>query len=125
MNVQLASTARQARPVAQSQSYISCNTQFFVLKSVAFSCRPGRYNQELASSSCAQCPSGQFQAIARQLSCKLCGVGKFTHLLAKVENTHCKLCSVGKYQGKTGGTQCTACPGGYFGKFSASCHELD
>ena len=80
-------------------------------------CGPCREGEMSNSSKCILCPSGQFNAVTKQVSCmgSQCLPGKFGPVGARtVSETSCSSCHPGRFQDGYGKPSCHSCPSGKY-----------
>ena len=99
------------------------------LKHTCISCQLGRYKNSQSSgktTSCNNCPKGQFQPLTGQSKCLDCAVGKYND---GTKQTKCKVCTIGKFSAQVARIYSTACvecvPGQYSDESSgaSACKE--
>jgi len=77
-------------------------------------CLPGHYSAT-GNAPCTQCAAGTYSDQPNALSCKSCGVGKFT------DGQKCESCPVGSYSAATSApASCTLCSEGSFSNVTGS-----
>ena len=73
-------------------------------------CSTGKYQNEVAKTSCKDCTAGKYQDTTEATSCKDCATGTASSTVARTSS--CPACPAGKYQDNTKQTSCKSCPSG-------------
>ena len=71
-------------------------------------CGKGRV-ADAGSSTCRNCPAGQYSSEERGASCELCPKGFYHNMSKAIDVSDCKSCAAGKYANVSGMTKCFEC----------------